>query len=159
VTFERGALRGVVRVAGDKSISHRALMLAAVAEGRSVVSEANRGADVIATRDAVAALGALVEDDGDTIVVTGGTLRDPVSTIDARNSGTTTRLLMGMCAGHGITARFDGDASLRRRPMERVARPLRALGAEVTTNVGRLPATVRGISSPPGGAGSSSRDR
>jgi 3-phosphoshikimate 1-carboxyvinyltransferase len=149
--FERGALRGVVRVAGDKSISHRALMLAAVAKGRSVVGEPNRGADVLATRDAVAALGAVVEDRGDSIVVTGGTLRDPVATIDARNSGTTTRLLLGLCAGHGITARFDGDASLRRRPMERVARPLRALGADVQTNAGRLPATVRGIASPPGG--------
>jgi 3-phosphoshikimate 1-carboxyvinyltransferase len=149
--FERGALRGVVRVAGDKSISHRALMLAAVAKGRSVVGEPNRGADVLATRDAVAALGAAIEDRGDSIVVTGGALRDPAATIDARNSGTTTRLLMGLCAGHGITARFDGDASLRRRPMERVARPLRALGAEVQTNAGRLPATVRGVASPPGG--------
>ena len=151
LTFERGPLRGEVRVAGDKSISHRALMLAAFANGRSVIAEPNRGEDVLATRDAVAALGALVDDRGDTIVVTGGTLHDPAATIDARNSGTTTRLLMGMCAGHGITARFDGDASLRRRPMERVARPLRALGADVQTNSGRLPATVRGISNPPGG--------
>jgi 3-phosphoshikimate 1-carboxyvinyltransferase len=97
------------------------------------------------------ALGASVDDRGDTIAVTGGTLRDPIATIDARNSGTTTRLLMGLCAGHGLHARFDGDASLRRRPMERVARPLRALGAEVTTNNGRLPASVRGVVSPPGG--------
>ncbi len=138
-------------MAGDKSISHRALMLAAVATGRSVIAEPNRGEDVIATRDAIAALGAVVEDNGDTIVVQGGTLHDPAGTIDARNSGTTTRLLMGLCAGHGITARFDGDASLRRRPMERVARPLRALGADVQTNAGRLPAIVRGIASPAGG--------
>lgn len=151
VTFERGPLLGDVRVAGDKSISHRALMLAAVARGRSVVGEPNRGEDVLATRDAVASLGAGIDDRGDTIVVTGGTLHDPAGTIDARNSGTTTRLLMGLCAGHGISARFDGDSSLRRRPMERVARPLRALGADVRTNAGRLPATVRGVSSPPGG--------
>ncbi len=149
--FERGPLRGDVRVAGDKSISHRALMLAAAANGRSIVREINRGADVMATRDAIAALGALVEDDGVEIAVTGGPLHDPSATIDARNSGTTTRLLMGLCAGRGLAARFDGDASLRRRPMERVARPLRALGAEVTTNSGRLPAQVRGIRTPPGG--------
>ena len=111
----------------------------------------NRGADVLATRNALRALGAGIEDLGETIVVTGGALRDPGGTIDARNSGTTTRLLMGLCAGHGVTARFDGDASLRRRPMERVARPLRAMGARVETTEGRLPASVRGISSPPGG--------
>ncbi len=151
MTFERGPLRGDVRVAGDKSISHRALMLAAVADGTSVVSEPNRGEDVLATRDAIVALGATVEDRDGAFVVGGGTLRDPEGTIDARNSGTTTRLLMGLCAGHGIAARFDGDVSLRRRPMERVARPLRALGAEVITTAGRLPASVRGITRPPGG--------
>jgi len=151
VTFERGPLHGDVRVAGDKSISHRALMLAALANGTSRISEPNRGEDVLATRDAIVALGARVEDDGSTFVVHGGTLRNPTTTIDARNSGTTTRLLMGLCAGHDIVARFDGDASLRRRPMERVARPLRALGADVQTTSGRLPATVRGIASPAGG--------
>ncbi len=145
-------MRGDVRVAGDKSISHRALMIAAATAGRSTVAAPNRGEDVLATRDAVIALGATVDDDGgDTIAVTGGTLRNPPGTIDARNSGTTTRLLMGLCAGAGLYARFDGDASLRRRPMERVARPLRALGAEVTTNGGRLPASVRGILTPAGG--------
>ena len=126
-------------------------MLAAATPGRSVVSAPNRGEDVLATRDAIVALGARVEDRGDEIAVTGGTLHDPTATIDARNSGTTTRLLMGLCAGRGLTARFDGDASLRRRPMERVARPLRALGADVRTNAGRLPATVRGTMDPPGG--------
>ena len=138
-------------MAGDKSISHRALMLAALAPGTSTVQAPNRGADVMATRDAIAALGAKVRDGGETIEIDGGTLHDPAATLDARNSGTTARLLMGLCAGHGITAVFDGDASLRRRPMERVARPLRALGADVRTTAGRLPARVRGISEPPGG--------
>jgi 3-phosphoshikimate 1-carboxyvinyltransferase len=149
--FDAGALRGEVRVAGDKSISHRALMFAAAAPGESTIHAPNRGADVLATRDAIAALGAQVDDRGETIVVRGGPLHSPASTIDARNSGTTTRLLLGLCAGQGICATFDGDASLRRRPMERVARPLRALGAEVETTNGRLPATVRGITAPPGG--------
>ncbi len=151
MTFDRGPLRGDVRVAGDKSISHRALMIAAAAPGASRVSALNRGADVLATLAAIRALGAQVEDRGDDLIVTGGDLHDPADTIDARNSGTTTRLLLGLCAGRGIFARFDGDASLRRRPMERVARPLRAIGADVDTNDGRLPATVRGIVTPAGG--------
>jgi 3-phosphoshikimate 1-carboxyvinyltransferase len=151
VTFQRGPLCGDVRVAGDKSVSHRALIFAAAARGTSTVAQPNRGADVLATRDAIAALGAHVADYGETIVVRGGALHAPATTIDARNSGTTTRLLLGLCAGRGIAATFDGDASLRRRPMERVARPLRAMGAAVETNDGRLPVTVRGIVEPAGG--------
>jgi len=150
-TFQAGPLRGEVRVAGDKSISHRALMLAAVAPGSSTIEVPNRGEDVLATRDAVAALGTSVDDRGESIVVDGGKLHDPATTIDARNSGTTSRLLLGLCAGHGIVARIDGDASLRRRPMERVAQPLRAMGASVETSEGRLPLSVRGIRNPPGG--------
>jgi 3-phosphoshikimate 1-carboxyvinyltransferase len=150
-TFRGGPLRGDVRVAGDKSISHRALMFGALAPGETRVEMPNRGADVLTTRDAIAALGAAVEDGGETIIVTGGALHDPHRTLDAKNSGTTTRLLLGMCAGHGIVARFDGDASLRRRPMERVARPLRAMGATVETTDGRLPVTARGIRAPSGG--------
>ncbi len=142
--FERGALRGDVRVPGDKSISHRALILAAATDGRSVVHGSNLGADVAATRDALSLLGARIGDAGATIEIQGSALTSPSATIDARNSGTTARLLMGLCAGHALTARFDGDASLRRRPMERVARPLRALGAEVQTHGGLLPAYVRG---------------
>jgi 3-phosphoshikimate 1-carboxyvinyltransferase len=149
-TFEAGALRGEVRVSGDKSISHRALIFGAFASGRSLIEGANRGADVLATRDAILALGARVDDRDSEIVVDGGALHNPAETIDARNSGTTARLLLGACAGHGIDARFDGDASLRRRPMERVARYLRAMGAGVETSDGTLPATVRGVATPPG---------
>jgi 3-phosphoshikimate 1-carboxyvinyltransferase len=149
--FRSGPLRGEVRVAGDKSISHRALMLAALAPGVSTIELPNRGEDVLATFDAVEALGANLDDRGDAILVSGGRLHDPATTLDARNSGTTSRLLLGLCAGHGITAQFDGDASLRRRPMERVARPLRAMGAGVETSDGHLPAIVRGASNPPGG--------
>lgn len=150
-TFRAGALRGEVRVAGDKSISHRALMFGALAPGRTRVELPNLGADVLATRDAIVALGARVEDDGEAMIVDGGALHDPHETIDAKNSGTTTRLMLGLCAGRGIRARFDGDASLRRRPMERVARPLRVLGATVETTDGRLPVSVRGIRAPEGG--------
>lgn len=126
-------------------------MLAAVAHGTTEIEHPNRGADVLTTRDAIAALGAPVDDQGDIIHVTGARLHDPAAIIDARNSGTTTRLMMGLCVGQGLTATFDGDASLRRRPMERAARPLRAIGAEIATNAGKLPVTVRGIAPPPGG--------
>jgi len=126
-------------------------MLASLAPGTSRVEQPNRGADVMATRDAIVALGAVVDDRGSTIDVLGGALHDPTGPLDARNSGTTARLLMGLCAGHGLNAVFDGDASLRRRPMERVARPLRAMGAEVHTTGGKLPSSVRGIVEPPGG--------
>jgi 3-phosphoshikimate 1-carboxyvinyltransferase len=150
MTFQPGPLRGRVRVAGDKSISHRALMLGALAPGTSRIDGLNRGADVAATRDALIALGARISDGG-TLTVHDAPLRDPAETIDARNSGTTARLLLGVCAGHAVTARFDGDASLRRRPMERVARPLRALGARIDTTAGALPATVAGIAEPRAG--------
>jgi 3-phosphoshikimate 1-carboxyvinyltransferase len=151
LTFRAGALRGDVRVPGDKSISHRALMLAAFASGRSVVEGPNRGADVLATRDAIVAMGARVDDRDSKIVVDGGDLHNPTQAIDAHNSGTTARLLLGACAGHGLDARFDGDASLRRRPMERVARYLRAIGANVEMSDGKLPGSVRGVVAPPGG--------
>jgi 3-phosphoshikimate 1-carboxyvinyltransferase len=149
-TFGSAPLRGELRVAGDKSISHRALMLAAVSTGATRIEQPNRGADVLTTRDAIAVLGASVDDRGEIIEVRGARLQDPAQTIDARNSGTTARLLMGLCVGQGLTASFDGDASLRRRPMERIARPLRKLGARVETNEGKLPATVHGIPPPPG---------
>ncbi len=125
-------------------------MLAALARGTTRVFGVNGGADVRATRDALVALGAGIEGGGD-LTVRGGSLHDPAATIDARNSGTTARLLLGLCAGQGLTATFDGDESLRRRPMERVARPLRALGARVTTTNGRLPATCAGVPAPAGG--------
>lgn len=150
-TFEPGALRGRIQVPGDKSISHRALILGALAAGTTRVESPNRGADVLATRDAVVQLGARVEDDLDAFLVHGGELREPATVVDARNSGTTARLLMGVCAGHGIDANFDGDPSLRRRPMERVARQLRALGADVRTTDGTLPAHVRGVDALKGG--------
>ncbi|MGH7757173.1 MAG: 3-phosphoshikimate 1-carboxyvinyltransferase [Vulcanimicrobiaceae bacterium] len=149
--FRAGALRGRIRVAGDKSISHRALMLGAMAYGSTSIEQPNRGADVSATRNAVIALGAHVVEHETGFIVRGGRVSSPALPIDARNSGTTTRLLMGLCAGAGVTVTFDGDASLRRRPMERIARPLRSIGADVTTTDGRLPATVRGIVGPPGG--------
>lgn len=141
-------LRGRVRVPGDKSISHRALLLAALADGTSTISGLSEGEDVAHTRDAVEALGARVDRPGGagTIAVTGGALRAPERTVDVGNSGTGLRLLMGMAAGIAGTTRFDGDESIRRRPMDRVAVPLRSMGATVEGIGGtcRAPLAVTG---------------
>jgi 3-phosphoshikimate 1-carboxyvinyltransferase len=150
-SFQRGALTGTVRMPGDKSISHRALMFGAIAHGTTRMSGLNSGEDVAATRAALTAMGAQFTDTLAGIDATGVFLRDPAGTIDARNSGTTARLLMGLCAGSGVAAMFDGDDSLRRRPMERIAGPLRHAGACVETTAGRLPVRVVGIVEPRGG--------
>ena len=126
------AVRGRVRVPGDKSISHRALLLAASAEGTSTLTGLSSGQDVAHTRAAVTALGADVAvTDGGTVRVTGGALRAPQAAVDVGNSGTGLRLLMGVTAGLDGTTRFDGDDSIRRRPMDRVAVPLRRMGARI----------------------------
>ncbi len=137
-------LRGQVRVPGDKSISHRALILAALAEGISVVRGLSPGADVAGTAAAVQALGAVV----DGHLVTGGRsrLHEPSGVLDVGNSGTTIRLLAGLCAGFDWVTVLSGDESIARRPMDRVAEPLRLMGATVEgSDGGRLPPiTVRG---------------
>ena len=133
-------LRGRVRVPGDKSISHRALMLGALAEGTSIVRGLSDGDDVERTRRAVEALGAVVGEGR----ITGGRrrLHEPADVIDVGNSGTTIRLLAGLCAGFDWLTVLTGDASVRRRPMGRVAEPLRAMGAEVDSRAGTLPPLV-----------------
>ena len=133
-------LRGRVRVPGDKSISHRALMLGALAEGVSRVRGLSDGGDVRRTRAAVQALGATAEGER----ITGGRrrLHEPADVIDVGNSGTTIRLLAGLCAGFDWLTVLTGDDSIRRRPMQRVAEPLRAMGAEVEGRTGMLPPLV-----------------
>lgn len=126
-----GPLRGELRAPGDKSISHRALMLAALADGDSHISGLSDGADVAATAAAVKALGAGVAPDGEGVRVSGGRLRAPAGPIDVGNSGTSIRLLAGIAAGCPFTTVIGGDASVNRRPMDRVAVPLRLMGADV----------------------------
>jgi 3-phosphoshikimate 1-carboxyvinyltransferase len=140
----RRALRGTVRVPGDKSIAHRAVMLNAAAKGTALVRGVPDGGDVRSTIGAMRALGATLEHDGDVLRIDGCALgfASPARPIDCGNSGTTIRLLTGLLAGVGIEAALDGDASLRRRPMERVAKPLRALGARVDTTDGRAPVRI-----------------
>ena len=137
-------LRGRIRVPGDKSISHRALLLAARAEGTSVVRGLADGDDVTRTRAAVEALGAEVEGER----ITGGTdrLHEPDAVLDVGNSGTGIRLLAGYCAAFDWLTVLAGDASVARRPMDRVAEPLRAMGAMVDGREGGHypPLVVRG---------------
>ena len=128
-TFTRsGAFRGTVRVPGDKSISHRALMLSALAVGESRITGLLEGEDVLATAAAMRAMGAQIERSGKgewTVHGVGvGGLLQPATALDMGNSGTSTRLLMGLVAAHAISATFIGDASLSKRPMGRVIDPL-----------------------------------
>lgn len=147
--FDAAPLRGRIRVPGDKSISHRALMLAARSDRDVEVRNLNPGRDVAATAQALRDLGARMERYGSTVRVYGGsTLRDPDGIIDCMNSGSTARMVMGICTGADLRARFDGDESLRRRPMEPVAAHLRAFGARIETTNGTLPALVQGTSHP-----------
>jgi 3-phosphoshikimate 1-carboxyvinyltransferase len=132
-------LDGELRLPGDKSISHRALMLALLGDGESAIRGAGDGADVRSTAGIVAALGAEVErapaatGNVDYVVRSpaGGELRQPAGPLDCGNSGTSLRLFAGILAGHPITATLDGDASLRSRPMARIIEPLRSMGASV----------------------------
>ncbi len=126
-----GPLRGTVRVPGDKSISHRVLMLAALADGESVITGLSDGDDVARTRAIVEALGAVVVEDGDALRITGGALRAADTVLDVGNSGTGIRLLAGLLAGLPFTSILDGDQSIRRRPMGRIIDPLRAMGAVI----------------------------
>jgi 3-phosphoshikimate 1-carboxyvinyltransferase len=137
-----GPLRGTIRAPGDKSIAHRALILAALADGTSNLSGLPAGDDVRRTKAALAALGCYF--DGDEVVGGRGRLRAAKHPLDAGNSGTTVRLLAGVAASLPFESRFDGDDSLRRRPMARVVEPLVAMGAAIESADGRLPMLVRG---------------
>lgn len=139
---------GLLRPPGDKSITHRALMLAALAPGESRLSGVLAAADTRSTGRVLRRLGARVGPirDGALVRVSGGRWRAPEDDLPCGNSGTTARLMLGLLAGHSFAARLTGDASLRRRPMRRVTEPLRTMGAEITEERpdGTLPLTIRG---------------
>ena len=128
--------------APDKSITHRAVMLNAAAEGEAVVTNALLGEDCRSTIACMTALGARAETDGSTVRVR-GTARFRDAVLDAGNSGTTTRLLAGLLAGRNVTVSIDGDASLRSRPMRRVTDPLTAMGADISSTDGKAPLRIR----------------
>jgi len=148
-----GPLKGTITVPGDKSISHRSLILSALAIGKSEITGLLEGEDVLATAVVLRSMGATIEKCGETWRVHGvgvGGLMQPESAIDLGNSGTSARLLMGLVASHDISVTFTGDASLSKRPMGRVVEPLSQMGAEFIareTHDGKqcLPLTVRGL--------------
>lgn len=146
----KGPLKGRVRVPGDKSISHRAMIFGLLAIGETKVSGLLEGEDVMRTAAAARALGAIVHHDGPGAwriqgVGIGG-LRQPAEILDFGNAGTGSRLMMGVCGVHPITTTFDGDASLRKRPMRRILDPLELMGATIVSQGegGRVPLTLRG---------------
>jgi 3-phosphoshikimate 1-carboxyvinyltransferase len=139
---------GELRVPGDKSISHRSLMLGGIAEGQTSISGFLASEDCLATLAALRALGVLIERPQESAVRVHGVGRDglkrPTGALDMGNAGTAIRLLMGLLAGQSFDSTLTGDASLRRRPMERVAAPLRAMGARIDTDGGRPPVQIHG---------------
>ena len=143
------ALSGRIRVPGDKSISHRALMFGAIATQRTTVTGLLEAEDVLNTAKALRALGCPITKTGVTWEVLGrgvGGLTEPTGDLDFGNSGTGTRLMMGLIAGHDMTVRMTGDASLSKRPMARVLDPLKRMGVEVLDGATRLPLSLRGTS-------------
>ena len=149
-----GPLRGRLKPPGDKSMSHRAFLLGTLAPGVTEASGVLEGDDVLRTARACAALGAGVERLGEgrwRIAGPGlGALLAPTGLLDFGNAGTGSRLMMGVVAGHAVTAAFDGDASLRKRPMRRILDPLERMGADVLAQMegGRCPITLRGTAEP-----------
>jgi 3-phosphoshikimate 1-carboxyvinyltransferase len=149
-----GPLKGRLRPPGDKSISHRAFIFGLLTRGATEISGLLEGEDVLRTGEACRALGARLERLGEgrwRVHGLGvGSILPPVETLDFGNAGTGSRLMMGVVGGHGITARFDGDASLRKRPMRRILDPLTLMGAEVLTENegGRCPIVLKGTSEP-----------
>jgi len=142
-----GPLRGRIRAPGDKSISHRALILGALAEGETRIEGLLEGDDVLRTAAAMGAFGVAVsrEGDGRWRVSGRGGFAEPADVVDCGNAGTGVRLIMGATAGFALTATFTGDASLRGRPMQRILRPLSQMGATyLCREGGRLPLTLRG---------------
>jgi 3-phosphoshikimate 1-carboxyvinyltransferase len=139
---------GAITVPGDKSISHRALLLSAVASGKSMIHGFLRSEDCLATRAALEAMGVAIRDvPGGSLAVDGvgpHGLKPAQRALDLGNSGTAIRLLMGLLAGQTFDTELTGDASLRQRPMERVAAPLRAMGARIETANGKPPVRISG---------------
>ncbi len=130
---------GELILPGDKSIAHRALMLAALSEGECRLSNFPPGEDVRSTLACLQECGLLVSQRKEELVVKGGNLQSPAITLNCGNSGSTVRMLAGLLAGAGLSAAFDGDTSLRKRPLTRVIKPLRKMGAQISATDGTLP--------------------
>ena len=136
------SIKGTVTLPGDKSLSHRALIFAAMSNGESQISNLSDGNDVMSTRECLEHCGIKIFDKGQTTFVRGGSFTDPTVDLNCGNSGTTTRLLLGVLAGKGINARFIGDQSLSSRPMDRILDPLTKMGLKSNSNDGKLPISI-----------------
>ncbi len=153
VSHPISAFAGRVCVPGDKSISHRSLIIGALAEGETRIHDLLEAEDILSTSRAMAALGAEIyrDDEGIWHVIGRGIggLREPETVLDFGNAGTGSRLVMGVCAGHGFTSFIAGDQSLHKRPMARITGPLEQMGARfMTRSRGRLPIAVQGVEAP-----------
>ena len=135
-------IEGEIDLPGDKSISHRSLMISALSQGVSRISNLSKGNDLISTVNCLKACGIKIKYHDEDVIVDGGKFRNPESNLDCGNSGTTARLLMGLLIGQGISATFTGDRSLLKRPMLRIIKPLELMGAKIEHNDGRLPIKI-----------------
>ena len=136
-------IKGEITFPGDKSISHRALMFAALADGESRISNLSTGVDEQSTRKCLESCGIEIRNDRNDVIVKGRKFSDPTEPLDCGNSGTTTRLLLGLLAGQGINATFVGDKSLSVRPMNRILEPLFQMGLKCESHDGKLPITIK----------------
>ena len=135
-------VHGTVQLPGDKSISHRAIMLSSIADGVSYVRNLNDGADLQSTINILRDCGASIQRKDDEIVINGKELHSPSKELDCGNSGTTTRLVAGLLASQKLTFSLIGDESLSKRPMKRIIKPLTAMGCKISSNNGLLPLSI-----------------
>jgi 3-phosphoshikimate 1-carboxyvinyltransferase len=141
---------GRIRFPGDKSISHRAALIAALANGRSEISNFSTAADCASTLSCLRDLGVSIEHGNEGKIVISGAKRlvSPTKPLDCGNSGSTMRILAGVLAGHDLTAELTGDESLSARPMRRIIEPLELMGAKIDAGEGKPPLKIRGVSNP-----------
>ena len=132
-------IRGTITLNGDKSISHRALMIGSITNGKSIIKNLSTGLDVQSTIKCVEACGSLIKKDKTNINIYGSSLKNPKSPLNCGNSGTTARLMAGLLCGQGISAKFFGDKSLSSRPMDRIIIPLQKMGAKIHSEHNTLP--------------------
>ena len=135
-------VQGALQLPGDKSISHRAIMLSAIADGVSCVRNLNDGADLQSTINILRDCGASIEQKEDEIIISGKELHSPSKDLDCGNSGTTTRLVAGLLSSQKLIFTLTGDESLSKRPMKRIVTPLEAMGCKISSNNGLLPLSI-----------------
>ena len=135
-------IRGIIHLPGDKSISHRALMLAALSDGECIIHNLSTGEDVESTRNCLQDCGIESRKEKSIVYIMGGDFKSPISPLDCGNSGTTTRLLSGLLSGQEMDVQLMGDESLSARPMGRIILPLTKMGAEISCNDSKLPLSI-----------------